>query len=111
METCSACIEKDKQFKSRDIEFTKIEKIFKEQCHEMLENEKLLKEKEKELTQKCENLEKENKILKQQCSADCNDCVQKDKIILELKVWMIDCMHARKQPNFLKPDMKENKWF
>ncbi|MFS8034736.1 hypothetical protein Hanom_Chr17g01584711 [Helianthus anomalus] len=29
METCSACIEKDENFKNRDIEFTKTEKIFK----------------------------------------------------------------------------------
>ncbi|MFS7985437.1 hypothetical protein Hanom_Chr11g00998361 [Helianthus anomalus] len=44
---CSAYTEKDNNMRSRDIEFTKIEKIFKEKCHEMLENERFLKEKRK----------------------------------------------------------------
>ncbi|MFS8020088.1 hypothetical protein Hanom_Chr15g01411431 [Helianthus anomalus] len=43
IETCSACTEKDEKFRTRDLEFTKIEKVFKEKCKEMLENEKVLK--------------------------------------------------------------------
>ncbi|MFS7996797.1 hypothetical protein Hanom_Chr12g01134031 [Helianthus anomalus] len=35
METCSACTEKDEKFRTRDLEFTKIEKVFKEKCKEM----------------------------------------------------------------------------
>ncbi|MFS7998475.1 hypothetical protein Hanom_Chr12g01154251 [Helianthus anomalus] len=33
IETCRACTEKDKNLRSRDIEFTKIENIFKEKCN------------------------------------------------------------------------------
>ncbi|MFS7986968.1 hypothetical protein Hanom_Chr11g01016491 [Helianthus anomalus] len=51
----------------------------------MLENEKFLKQQEEDLTQKCNSLEKENKGLKQKCSADCNECLQKDKIIQDLQ--------------------------
>ena len=40
MEPCRACTEKDKQFRTRELEFTKIENIFKEKCKEMLEKEK-----------------------------------------------------------------------
>ncbi|MFS8021471.1 hypothetical protein Hanom_Chr16g01427751 [Helianthus anomalus] len=39
METCSACSEKDEKFRTRDIEFTKIENVFKNKYKEMLENE------------------------------------------------------------------------
>ncbi|MFS8002188.1 hypothetical protein Hanom_Chr13g01199131 [Helianthus anomalus] len=60
METCSACTEKDEKFRTRDIEFIKIEKVFKEKCKEMLENEKILKDSDEKLTQKCKSLEKEN---------------------------------------------------
>ncbi|MFS7914305.1 hypothetical protein Hanom_Chr02g00151831 [Helianthus anomalus] len=60
METCSAsaCTEKDEKFRTRDLEFTKIEKVFKEKCKKMLENEKILKENDEKLTQKCKSLEK-----------------------------------------------------
>ncbi|MFS7997081.1 hypothetical protein Hanom_Chr12g01137551 [Helianthus anomalus] len=44
METCEDCTEKDNSLRSRDIEFTEIEKIFKEKCNEMFENEKFLKQ-------------------------------------------------------------------
>ncbi|MFS7904366.1 hypothetical protein Hanom_Chr01g00035181 [Helianthus anomalus] len=50
METCNACTGKDKNLRSRDIEFTKIENIFKEKCNEMLENERFLKQKQEKLT-------------------------------------------------------------
>ncbi|MFS8031929.1 hypothetical protein Hanom_Chr17g01551641 [Helianthus anomalus] len=72
MESCSACIEKDENLKSRNIEFIKIENLFKEKCKEMFENEKILKQKEEELTLKYNVFEKENEILKQTCSANCN---------------------------------------
>ncbi|MFS7905549.1 hypothetical protein Hanom_Chr01g00048981 [Helianthus anomalus] len=36
METCSACTEKDRNMRSIDIEFTKIERIFKEKCNKQL---------------------------------------------------------------------------
>ncbi|MFS7963166.1 hypothetical protein Hanom_Chr08g00734911 [Helianthus anomalus] len=85
METCKGCTEKDDNIRSRDIEFTKIERIFKGKCHEMLENERFFKEKEKELTKKCEDLEKENKMLKEKCSTICNECVPNDKIIQKLQ--------------------------
>ncbi|MFS7987122.1 hypothetical protein Hanom_Chr11g01018701 [Helianthus anomalus] len=49
MERCKACTEKDNNMRSKDIEFTKIEKIFNEKCNEMLDNERFLKEKEKQL--------------------------------------------------------------
>ncbi|MFS7962822.1 hypothetical protein Hanom_Chr08g00731011 [Helianthus anomalus] len=32
MDTCSACTEKDKNLRSRNIEFTKIEDVFKVKC-------------------------------------------------------------------------------
>ncbi|MFS8035008.1 hypothetical protein Hanom_Chr17g01587941 [Helianthus anomalus] len=67
METCKACTEKDNNLRSRDIEFTKIEKIFKEKCDEMFENKKFLKQENKTLTQKCDDLERENEILKGKC--------------------------------------------
>ncbi|MFS7905820.1 hypothetical protein Hanom_Chr01g00052171 [Helianthus anomalus] len=63
METCNACIAKDKSLRSDNVEFTKIEKVFKEKCNEMLQNENILKQKEEELTQKC--------------SANNNECLQK----------------------------------
>ncbi|MFS7917254.1 hypothetical protein Hanom_Chr03g00186901 [Helianthus anomalus] len=60
METSSDCTDKDEKLKSRDIEFTKIEKVLKDKCKEMFENENILKQKEEELTQKKSNvLEKE----------------------------------------------------
>ncbi|MFS7995410.1 hypothetical protein Hanom_Chr12g01117601 [Helianthus anomalus] len=58
METCSACTEKDENLKSRNAEFTKIQKSFQNICKEMLENENALKQKEEELTQKCKILKK-----------------------------------------------------
>ncbi|MFS7896523.1 hypothetical protein Hanom_Chr15g01364471 [Helianthus anomalus] len=45
VETCSACNEKDENLKSRNIEFTKIERVFKEKCKEMFENKNVLKQK------------------------------------------------------------------
>ncbi|MFS7968644.1 hypothetical protein Hanom_Chr09g00800021 [Helianthus anomalus] len=59
--TCSACLEKDENLKSRNIEFTKIENVFKEKSKEMFEIEKFFKQKEEELTQKCDDLEKKIK--------------------------------------------------
>ncbi|MFS7905817.1 hypothetical protein Hanom_Chr01g00052141 [Helianthus anomalus] len=85
METCNACIEKDENLRSDNVEFTKIEKVFKEKCNEMLENENILKQKEEELTQKCKVLEKENEILKQKCSANNNECLQKENVVQEMK--------------------------
>ncbi|MFS7945877.1 hypothetical protein Hanom_Chr06g00529281 [Helianthus anomalus] len=85
METCSACIDKDENLRSRSIEFTKIENIFKEKYNEMFEIEKVLKQKEEELTQRCDSLEKENKVIKQKCSANCNKCLQRDNRIQELQ--------------------------
>ncbi|MFS8020348.1 hypothetical protein Hanom_Chr15g01414491 [Helianthus anomalus] len=41
METCSDCTIKDEKFRTRDLEFTKIEEVFKIKCREMLENEKV----------------------------------------------------------------------
>ncbi|MFS7995281.1 hypothetical protein Hanom_Chr12g01116151 [Helianthus anomalus] len=52
METCSVCIENDEKLKSRNVEFTKIEKVFKEKCKEMFENENILKQKEEKLLRK-----------------------------------------------------------
>ncbi|MFS7917549.1 putative transcription factor interactor and regulator CCHC(Zn) family [Helianthus anomalus] len=85
MEMYKACTEKDNNMRSRDIEFTKIEKIFKEKCNEILENEKFLRQENEKLTQKCENLEKENEVLKQKCLVECNECIPKDKTIQELQ--------------------------
>ncbi|MFS7917747.1 hypothetical protein Hanom_Chr03g00192811 [Helianthus anomalus] len=85
IETCIACTEKDNSLRSRDIEFTKIEKIFKKKYNEMVENEKLLKQENEKLTQKCDDLVKENKILKEKCSEVCKGCVPKDKTIKELQ--------------------------
>ncbi|KAJ0620903.1 hypothetical protein HanIR_Chr01g0002661 [Helianthus annuus] len=49
MEPCRACTKKDEQFRTRDLEFTKIENIFKEKCKEMLEKEKVFKENDEKL--------------------------------------------------------------
>ncbi|MFS7919100.1 hypothetical protein Hanom_Chr03g00208911 [Helianthus anomalus] len=38
METCKVCTEKDNSIRSKEIEFTKIEKNFKEKYNEMFEN-------------------------------------------------------------------------
>ncbi|MFS8034505.1 hypothetical protein Hanom_Chr17g01581901 [Helianthus anomalus] len=85
METRSTCIEKDEKLKSRDIEFTKIEKVFKDKCKEMFENENILKQKEEKLTQKCNVLQKENEILKQKCSAKREKCLQKENVVKKMK--------------------------
>ncbi|MFS8022488.1 hypothetical protein Hanom_Chr16g01440011 [Helianthus anomalus] len=85
VETCSACTEKVENLKSRNAEFTKIERVFKEKCKEMFENENILKQKDEELTQKCKVLEKENEILKQKCSANSEECLQKEIVVQEMK--------------------------
>ncbi|KAJ0795415.1 hypothetical protein HanPI659440_Chr04g0150211 [Helianthus annuus] len=61
VETCSACTEKDKNLRSRDTEFTKIEIIFKEKCNEMIENVRFFKQKAKEATEmRCSRKRKQN---------------------------------------------------
>ncbi|MFS7953698.1 hypothetical protein Hanom_Chr07g00621691 [Helianthus anomalus] len=78
METCSTCTEKDEKFRTRDMEFTKIEKVFKDKCKEMFEKEKVLIDNDEKLTQKCKVLDKENEILKEKCSAMTEECLQKE---------------------------------
>ncbi|KAJ0902935.1 putative transcription factor interactor and regulator CCHC(Zn) family [Helianthus annuus] len=85
METCSACTEKDEKFRTRDLEFTKIEEVFKNKCKEMLENEKVLKDNDEKITQKCKNLEKENEILKEKVSKMTEECLQKENVFQEMK--------------------------
>ncbi|MFS7937062.1 hypothetical protein Hanom_Chr05g00423091 [Helianthus anomalus] len=62
MEMCKSCTEKDNNLRSRDIEFTKIEKIFKEKCNEMLENEKFLKQENEKLNRNAKFLKKKTKF-------------------------------------------------
>ncbi|KAJ0939837.1 putative transcription factor interactor and regulator CCHC(Zn) family [Helianthus annuus] len=82
---CSACTEKDEEFRKRDLEFNKIEEVFKNKCKEMLENEKVLKDNDEKITQKCTNLEKENEILKEKVLKMTDECFQKEKECQEMK--------------------------
>ncbi|MFS8019630.1 hypothetical protein Hanom_Chr15g01405991 [Helianthus anomalus] len=50
MKTCSACTKKDEKFRTRDMEFTKIERVFKDKCKEMFEKEKVLIDNDEKLT-------------------------------------------------------------
>ncbi|KAJ0540355.1 putative transcription factor interactor and regulator CCHC(Zn) family [Helianthus annuus] len=85
MEPCRACTEKDEQFKTRDLEFTKIENIFKEKCKEMLEKEKVFNENDEKLSGKCTKLEKENEVLKEDVLKMKNECEQKEIACQEMK--------------------------
>ncbi|KAJ0852855.1 putative transcription factor interactor and regulator CCHC(Zn) family [Helianthus annuus] len=85
MEPCRACTEKDEQFRTRELEFTKIENIFKEKCKEMLEKEKVFNEKDEKLSGKCTKLEKENEVLKEDVLKMKNECSQKENVVLEMK--------------------------
>ncbi|KAF5778302.1 putative transcription factor interactor and regulator CCHC(Zn) family [Helianthus annuus] len=85
METCRACTEKDEQFRTRNLEFNKIEEVFKNKCKEILENEKVLKDNNENITQKCKNLEKENEILKEKISKMTEECSQKEIACQEMK--------------------------
>ncbi|MFS7987799.1 hypothetical protein Hanom_Chr11g01027121 [Helianthus anomalus] len=85
MEPCRACTEKDEQFRTRDLEFTKIENIFKEKCKEMLEKEKVFKENDEKLSKRCNKLEKENEVLKENVLKMTNECEQKEIACQEMK--------------------------
>ncbi|KAM0071966.1 putative transcription factor interactor and regulator CCHC(Zn) family [Helianthus debilis subsp. tardiflorus] len=85
METCRACTEKDEKFRTRDLEFTKMENIFKEKCKEMLEKEKVLKENDEKLSEKCKKLEKDNEVLKENVSKMTKECSQKENVCLEMR--------------------------
>ncbi|KAJ0851059.1 putative transcription factor interactor and regulator CCHC(Zn) family [Helianthus annuus] len=85
MEPCRACTEKDEQFRTKDLEFTKIENIFKNKCKEMLEKEKVFKENDEKFSEKCNKLEKENEILKENILKMRNECEQKEIACHEIK--------------------------
>ncbi|KAM0057614.1 putative transcription factor interactor and regulator CCHC(Zn) family [Helianthus debilis subsp. tardiflorus] len=80
MEPCRACTEKDEQFRTKELEFTKIENIFKEKCKEMLEKEKVFNEKDEKFSE----IEKENKVLKEDVLKMKNECSQKEIVCQEL---------------------------
>ncbi|KAJ0458539.1 putative transcription factor interactor and regulator CCHC(Zn) family [Helianthus annuus] len=85
MEPCRACTEKDEQFRTRELEFTKIENIFKEKCKEMLEKEKVFNENDEKLSGKCSKLEKENEVLKEDVLKMKNECERKEIACQEMK--------------------------
>ncbi|KAF5809845.1 putative transcription factor interactor and regulator CCHC(Zn) family [Helianthus annuus] len=85
MEPCRACTEKDEQFRTRELEFTKIENIFKKKCKEMLEKEKVFNENDEKLSGKCTKLEKENEVLKEDVLKMKNECEQKEIACQEMK--------------------------
>ncbi|KAJ0857218.1 hypothetical protein HanRHA438_Chr13g0587461 [Helianthus annuus] len=85
MEPCSACTEKDEKFKTRNLEFNKIEEVFKNKCKEMLENEKVLKDNDEKLSEKCKKLEKENEVLKENVLKMTEECSQKENVCQEMK--------------------------
>ncbi|MFS7947445.1 hypothetical protein Hanom_Chr06g00548361 [Helianthus anomalus] len=85
METCSDCTKKDEKFRTRNLEFTKIEEVFKNKCKETLENEKILKDNDEKQTQKRNLLEKENEIFKEKVSKMIEECLQKENSFQEMK--------------------------